>query len=157
MRKKQAKKVELSGAERIRIGVVVSRYLEEITDQLLQGALSTLKSHGVADESINIIDVSGSFEIPYGCLTLLSKSKPDAIIALGCIVKGETNHDRYIASAVSHGIMQLSLQYKTPISFGVITTNTLKQAKARSSGDSNKGTEAAIAALQSALLKARSF
>jgi 6,7-dimethyl-8-ribityllumazine synthase len=75
------------------------------------------------------------------------------VVALGCIIKGDTDHDKYIAEAVSHGLMRLSLQYAIPVSFGVITTNTLEQAVVRSTGKTNKGPEAAEAALETALLK----
>ena len=110
-----------------------------------------LREWRVSEKNTNVLRVAGSFEIPYGCLNLIQK-KPDAIIALGCLIKGETKHDEYIASAVSHGIMRLSLDYKIPIGFGVITANNITQAKARSSGNANKGAEAAIAALEMALL-----
>ena len=137
----------------LRIGIVVSRFNADITERMLAGALETLRAWRVREGSIEVIHVPGSFEIPFACRTLVSgKKKPDAIIALGCIIKGETDHDRYIASAVSHGIMQVMLEHGVPISFGVITTNNLKQAEVRSRGKANKGIEAAVAALESALL-----
>jgi 6,7-dimethyl-8-ribityllumazine synthase len=140
-------------ASQLTIGVVVSTYNGDITEGLFNGAVSTLRAWNVAEKNIRIVRVSGAFEIPFGCLTLLSKKKkPDAIIALGCIVKGETEHDRHLASAMSHGIMDLMLRFTVPISFGVLTTNNLAQARIRSKGKDNAGIGAAVAALESALI-----
>jgi len=151
--RRKTKSAEVGDASRLSVGVVVSKYNADITDGLLAGALETLRAWNVKEKNIRVVRVPGSFEIPFGCLTLLSgKKKPDAVIALGCIVKGETEHDRYIASAVSSGIVNLTIAYKTPISFGVLTTNNLAQARIRSRGNDNKGSEAAAAALESALL-----
>lgn len=133
------------------MGIVVSSWNGDITRNLLAGAEKILHEWHVPEKNIHVLRVAGSFEIPYGCLKLIRRSKPDAIIALGCLIKGETKHDEYIASAVSHGIMRLSLDYKIPIGFGVITANNLAQAKARSRGSTNKGAEAAVAALEMAL------
>jgi 6,7-dimethyl-8-ribityllumazine synthase len=135
------------------VGIVVSRFNEDITTGLLKGALATLKEWKVKPANITTIFVPGSFEIPYGCQKLIMNKRPDVVIALGCIIKGETKHDEYIANAVSHGIMRLSLDYKIPVMFGVLTPNNLEQAKARSVGKFNKGREAALAALETALLK----
>lgn len=151
----QTKKVapKFSGnASWLTVGIVVSEYNPEITDSLLEGALEILQEAGVGPQNIHICKVAGSFEIPFGCLQLIKKRKVDTVIALGCIVKGETKHDEYIAHAVAGGIMHLSLKRSVPIAFGVLTTNTLAQAKKRSRGASNKGREAAVAALNSALL-----
>lgn len=154
MRRSEAtKRIDKRDASKLKIGIVVSRYNEDITTSLLGGAIALCQEWGVKKQNIRVVEVPGGFEIPFGCLKLLQKNKPDAIIALGCIIKGETDHDVYIANAVSYGITQLSLQYKIPIAFGVITTNNLKQAKVRATGSSNKGREAAAAALSCALLK----
>lgn len=142
----------LHDASRLRIGIVVSTFNADITEPMLTGATATLKEWKVKEENIEVVRVPGSFEIPYGCLVLLQKGKFDALIAIGCIIKGETDHDRYIASATADGIMSLMVEHKTPISFGVITTNTLEQAKVRSLGQTNKGREAALAALDMAFL-----
>ena len=150
-RKEYGKKIQPRDASRIRVGIVVSRFNADITRSLLDGALDALLKWNVRKSKITVAHVAGSFEIPYGCLSLIKKMKPDCIIALGCIIKGETKHDEYLASAVSHGLMSLSLDFRTPISFGVITVDNLKQARARSSGRTNKGREAAIAAMESAL------
>src|SRR3989344_835328 len=137
-RTEYAKDYEPRAASKLRVGIVVSRWNSDITERLLAGAQEILRAWHVAPKRVTVMHVAGSFEIPYVCLALIKKKKPDAVIALGCIIKGETDHDRYIASAVSHGI---------------ITANNLKQAEARATGDANKGKEAAVAALEAALLK----
>ena len=135
----------------LRIGIVVSSFNEDITNGMLAGAQEVLREAGV--QEIEVIRVPGSFELPYGCQKLLQRlRKPHAIIALGCVIKGETDHDQYVARAATDGILALSLRYRTTISFGVITTNTLEQAQVRSSGTTNKGKEAAETALQMARL-----
>ncbi len=144
----------IKDASKLAVGIVVSTYNEDITATLFDGATKTLGAWGVQEKNIRIVRVSGAFEIPFACLTLLSqKKKPNAIITLGCIVKGETEHDRHLAAAVTQGIMDVSLQYRTPISLGVLTTNNLAQARARSIGKNNAGVGATIAALELALLK----
>lgn len=154
MQRKHYEKEQVIGdASKLSVGVVVSAFNEDITGPMFDGAIETLQKWGVQEKSIEIVRVPGSFEIPFGCTLLLSKKKkPDAIVALGCVIKGDTSHDHYIASAVSQGIMQLSIAHSIPIAFGVITTNNLAQAKVRSTRKSNKGIEAAVAALESALL-----
>ncbi len=139
-------------ASKLKVGIVVSAFNEDITEPMLEGAKATLAEWGVKNENVEVVRVPGSFEIPYGCLSLIKKRKPNAIIAIGCVIKGETDHDRYIASAAADGIMSLTLTHNVPISFGVITTNTLEQAKVRSVGTTNKGREAALAALEMALI-----
>ncbi len=152
-RRHYEKEQEKRDASKLKIGVVVSRFNEDITGRMLDGALETLRAWGVKEKNIRVVHVPGSFEIPFGALKLIKKMKPHAVIALGCVIKGDTDHDKYIADAVSHGIMRLSLDNMIPVSFGVITTNNLEQAVVRSTGKTNKGPEAAAAALESALLK----
>ena len=151
-RTEYAKKRETRDASKLKIGVVVSRFNEDITEGMLDGALEEMRAWKVNPKNIRVVRVPGGFEIPYGCLQLVKRWKPDAVVAIGCVIKGETEHDKYIAAAAQQGIMQLSLQYNTPISFGVITVNNLAQAKARSTGETNKGNEAAAAAMEMALL-----
>lgn len=151
-RKEYAKRAKPRDASNLKIGIVVSRFNTDITERMLKGALEVLRAWKVKERNVEVVWVPGSFEIPFGCLKLIKRKKPDAIVTVGCIVKGETDHDRYLAYAVSYGIMHLSLEHNVPISFGVITTNNLAQARARSSGKTNKGSEAAIAALDMALL-----
>jgi 6,7-dimethyl-8-ribityllumazine synthase len=146
------KKARPKDASKLKVAVVAARFNEDITDSMLEGALGALKEWGVQALRTKVVRVYGSFDIPFACMDVIKKWKPDAIVALGCIIKGETDHDRYIASAVSQGIIDLTLSSGVPISFGIITTNTLKQAKARSRGKTNHGEKAAIAALEAALL-----
>ncbi len=153
MQRTEKEEVIVKDASKYRVGIVVSKYYAEITDQLLSGAMETLRAWGVAEENISVARVSGSFEIPYGCLSLLTQEKVDAIVTLGVIVKGETAHDEVIAHAVAQAIMDLTIKYETPISFGVVTTNTLEQAVARSTGVNNKGADATVAALEAAMLR----
>jgi 6,7-dimethyl-8-ribityllumazine synthase len=153
MQRTEKEAVAVRNASKYRVGIVVSNYYAQITDQLFSGAMETLRAWGVTEENISVARVSGSFEIPYGCLSLLTQEKPDAIVTLGVIVKGETDHDQYIANAVAQGIIRLMTKYETPISFGVVTVNTLEQAIARSTGANNKGAECAVAALEAAMLK----
>ena len=151
-RKNYTKKIVLPDGSGLKIGIVVSEFHKDITERLLDGALQTLDACKVKKKNIHIVRVPGSFEIPFGCLTLLKKRRYHALTALGCIIKGETDHDVYIASAVSQGIMNLSLDYHIPISFGIITANNLAQAEARSRGEDNRGKDAGLAAVLMALL-----
>lgn len=152
MQKKKTAHKFAGNASWLTVGIVVSEYNPEITESLLEGALEILNEAGVGPRNIHVSKVAGSFEIPFGCLQLIKKRKVDTVIALGCIVRGETKHDEYIAHAVAQGIMEVSLKRGVPIAFGVLTTNTLAQARARSRGTANKGREAAVAALNTALL-----
>jgi len=148
-RKHYAKKRPARNGSALSFGIAVSRFNEDITTSLLQAALKTLTESGVHKKNITILEVPGSFELPYACL-ILSKKKPDAIMALGCIIKGETSHDQYIAHATATGLTEVSLKVGIPIIFGVLTTNNLTQAKIRSTGITNKGKEAAETAIEMA-------
>ena len=153
-RKYHTKKVLFPDGSHLRIGIVAAEFHPDITGRMLDGALNALRQCGVKKGNIKVLRVPGSFEVPFGCLKLLNKRRAfDALVALGCIVKGETNHDHYIASAVSEGIMDLSLAHSVPIGFGIITANTLAQANARSTGNMNRGKDAALAAVEMAILK----
>ena len=138
----------------MRLGIVVSGWNAEITEAMFLGAKETLIKAGVQESDIIRQDVPGSFEIPLGAKFLLNSIKADAIICIGCIIKGETRHFDFICQAVSTGIMQLGLEYKIPVIFGVLTTDTLQQAIDRSGGKhGNKGVEAAVTAIQMAAIK----
>lgn len=131
-----------------KIGIVVAEWNQEITNQLYKGCVDFLKSHGVWEKDINTLWVPGSFELTFGAQKLAQKTH-NAIICLGCIIKGETNHDEFIAHAVAQGLTNLTIQQKIPFIFGVITVNNLQQAKDRSGGKlGNKGVEAAYTALR---------
>ena len=150
-RKHYAKKTTAGDASRLKVGVVVSEFNSDITGPMLAAALETLREWKVSERAISIMHVPGSFELPLAASHLIMKKKVDAVIALGCVIKGETKHDEYISHAVSHGLMSIMLDTGVPIGFGVITPNNLAQAKARSRGKANKGIEAAVAALSMAL------
>ncbi|MFA5974644.1 MAG: 6,7-dimethyl-8-ribityllumazine synthase [Elusimicrobiota bacterium] len=130
-----------------RFGIVAAHYHEELTQVLHAGAVSVLKEHGAKADNIVTVWVPGSFEIPLAARAMAQQSF-DAIICLGVIVKGETSHDKYIAREVARGISQISQKSGIPVSFGVLTTQTLEQAQARAGGDKgNKGAEAAETAV----------
>jgi 6,7-dimethyl-8-ribityllumazine synthase len=130
------------------VGIVVSDSNYDVTHGLLAGALEVLAEAGIQTKNIVQKHVPGGFEIPLACRNLLATKKVDAVIALGCVIKGETKHDEYISMSVAHAIQSLMLLYGKPVAFGVLTPNTLEQALARSKpGEGNKGREAATAAL----------
>jgi len=136
--------------------IVVARYNESITGKLLAGALETLKEAGVADDSVIVAWVPGAWEIPLAAQRFAEKPEVSAVITLGCVIRGETTHDRYINAAVSTSLMQMSLDHGKPIAFGVLTVNTLDQAIHRSGGNvGNKGNEAALAAIEMVRLSLR--
>ncbi|NDE29326.1 MAG: 6,7-dimethyl-8-ribityllumazine synthase [Flavobacteriia bacterium] len=135
------------------IHIVVSQWNEGITKALCQGALDTLTLHGVPSDQIKVWDVPGSFELIYGAKKAQSQN-PDAVIAIGSVIQGETRHFEFICQAVAQGIKDLNVQADVPVVFCVLTDDTLEQAQARSGGiHGNKGVEAAIAALQMAALR----
>lgn len=141
-------------AQEMRFGIIVSDWNREVTWSLLEGALNTLRKHGASDENIIIKHVPGSFELIIGAQLVAENNDPDAVICLGCVIQGETPHFNYICQGVTQGIVQLNLDYNIPFIFGVLTTNTLEQALARSGGDyGNKGDEAAITAIKMAYLQ----
>lgn len=134
---------------RTEIVVVVSTYYSElVTDGLFQSCVETLISHGVIESKIRKIEVPGSYELVAGALFAAKNYSADAVICLGCVIKGETDHDSYINHAVAQGLVQLQLRFEKPFTFGLVTTNTEEQAISRSSANEfNKGREAALASL----------
>ncbi|MDR1006375.1 MAG: 6,7-dimethyl-8-ribityllumazine synthase [Bacteroidales bacterium] len=142
---------EIPSGEKNIIGIVVSEWNKEITSALLDGAVKTLLDNQVDEKDIYIQYVPGSFELPFGADAIIDKKKFDAVICLGCVIQGETRHFDFICDSVAHGIMNVSLKTSIPVVFGVLTTNTLEQAKERAGGKyGNKGVEAAITALKMA-------
>ena len=136
-----------------RFAIVVSRFNEDITSGLLSGARSTLVEAGISGDHLTVIHVPGAFEIPVAALRAARTGQFDAVICLGCLIKGDTMHFEYIAEATSQGIMNVSISTGVPIAFGVLTTITDEQAAARSApGPQNKGREAALAAIEMATL-----
>jgi 6,7-dimethyl-8-ribityllumazine synthase len=140
-------------AAHLSFGVVVSDYNPNITHALLDACYETLVQYGASPKQVYIWHVPGAFELPLAAKMLYQATHPDAVICLGCVIKGDTEHDKYINYAVSRAIMQLNMKTGTPFIFGVLTPNTLEQAQDRAGGKhGNKGTEAAIAAIQMAAL-----
>ena len=133
-----------------KIGIIVSRWNEQVTGALKEGAMQTLLEAGVARQNILDFDVPGSFELPSAAAMLLDANEDvDAVICLGCIIQGETRHFEFIAQAVANGIAKVGVEYTVPVIFGVLTCNTAEQAADRSGGKhGNKGVEAAASCLQ---------
>lgn len=135
----------------LRVGVVVSRFNNSVTERLLSGALEQLRRCGVEDESIEVVHVPGAFEIPLPVRLLADSGRVDAVVCLGAVIRGETPHFEYICSAVFHEISRLMVEHRMPIALGVLTTETVEQALERSGGRyGNKGGEAAATALEMA-------
>ncbi len=136
-------------AKSFRFAIVVSRFNSFITDRLLEGALDALKRHGAEEKQIVVYKVPGAFEIPLVAKLLAKKKEIDAIICLGTVIKGATPHFHYVASEVTKGIAQASLEIEKPISFGIITSDNIEQAIERAGTKSgNKGYDAAISAVE---------
>ena len=135
----------------MRFAVVVSKYNDFVTDRLQAGALSALAAAGVDSRDIAVIRVPGAFEIPLAAQHAAQSGRFDAIVCLGCLIRGETPHFEYIASAVSHGLTSVARATGVPMAFGVLTTTSAEEALARAAeGTGNKGHEAAVAAIEMA-------
>ncbi len=137
-----------------RIGIVVSRFNAEITRGLREGATRYLREKGVEERDLEVVEVPGAFEIPQMARQLIEKGGIDAVVCLGALVRGETPHFDVLAHAVAEGIQKAGLETGIPVTFGILTTNDMEQARSRSRprGDENKGREAARAALEMARL-----
>jgi 6,7-dimethyl-8-ribityllumazine synthase len=136
-----------------RFAIVVSHFNEEITDGLLRGARQTLVTASVRDEDVTVFHVPGAFEIPVTALRAAETGRFDAVICIGCVIKGETMHFEYISGSVCQGIMNAATATRVPIALGVLTTLTEEQAIERAAdGPDNKGREAALAAIEMATL-----
>lgn len=132
----------------VKVSIVVSRFNGFITDRLLEGALDALRRHGVEEKGITVVRVPGAFEIPLGVRRAASQ-KVDAVIALGALIRGGTPHFDYLSAEVTKGVAQIMLDTGIPVSFGVLTTDTVEQAIERAGAKSgNKGAEAAQSALE---------
>lgn len=144
---------EVPSALHFRFGIIVSEWNGDITGILADGAHSTLLKYGALPENITILRVPGSFELPTGARMLAETGKYNAIILLGCVIRGETSHYDYVCQGVTQGTMALNLQYDLPFIFGVLTTENRQQALDRAGGIyGNKGDEAAITAIKMATL-----
>lgn len=136
-------------AEGVKFGIVVSEWNEHITAALLHGAETTLKKHGAKPEDITVLTVPGSFELVYGSAKFVQSGEVDAVIALGCVVRGDTPHFDYVCSGATQGIAALNERATIPVIFGLITTDTMQQAEDRAGGiHGNKGDECAVTAIK---------
>lgn len=132
-----------------RFAVLVAEWNEEITEALAAGAVSTLLEYGVSEGNIIKKYVPGSYELSFGAQVMAQRPDIDAVIAIGCVIQGETRHNDYINTAVAQGLTRVSLKYNKPVIFGVLTPNTYQQALDRAGGiHGNKGDEAAITAIK---------
>ncbi len=142
-----------ASAQRYRLGIVVSRFNGEVTARLLQGALDCLRQHGASDKKIDVFYCTGSFEIPQVARKAAGTKRYEALICLGCVIRGETPHFEYVAGEAARGISNAALVTGVPMSFGVLTTDTVEQAMERSGGSlGNKGWDAALSAIEMAAL-----
>lgn len=133
----------------MRVAIVASRWNDVITDRLVEGALQCLKEHQVAEDDVTLCWVPGAFELPLIAQQLARSDSVDAIVALGCVIRGETDHYVHIATQVAAGLSRVALDESLPVAFGVLTTDDLAQADARAlSGLDNKGYEAALTAIE---------
>ena len=145
---------DLPDASGMKIGVVVAEWNSEITFPMKEGAVHTLREHGVKDCDIIVRHVPGSFELTAGAQMMANYSLVDAIICIGCVIRGETPHFDYICQGVTMGLTQVSINREIPVIFGVLTTNDFQQALDRAGGKhGNKGVEAAATAIKMATLK----
>jgi len=146
--------IEGAGAvSKLRFAIIRSRFNEDVTKRLLEGALDALRMRGVCDKAIDVVVVPGACEIPVVASTLARSRRYDALICLGAVIRGETPHFDYISAMVSQGIARVSYDNGLPVIFGVLTTNTEEQADARSGkGGVNRGYEAAVSAIEMAQL-----
>ncbi|UOE40985.1 6,7-dimethyl-8-ribityllumazine synthase [Chryseobacterium suipulveris] len=143
------KPLQLTDAGSFRIGIVVSEWNGFVTHNLRDGALETLKKEGVLEENIQLFSVPGAFELNYASMQLCKERTFDAVISIGCVIRGETPHFDYVCSAVAQGIKDCNILTDTPTIFCLLTDDNKEQSIARSGGDlGNKGVEAAATALQ---------
>jgi 6,7-dimethyl-8-ribityllumazine synthase len=137
----------------MRIAIVVSRFNDFVTERLLAGAQAVLREQGLAETDVEVVHVPGAFEIPIAAQRLAETGRVAAVVCLGCLIRGATPHFEYIASACAHGIIAAAAATGVPMTFGVLTTNSVEEAIERAKpDDSNKGREAVLAALEMARL-----
>ncbi len=138
-------------AQGLKVGIIVSRFNDFITERLLQGALEAVTSHGGEDENITVVRVPGAFEIPLAAERMAAYGNYDVLVCLGAVIRGDTPHFEYVSDAVTRGVGRAMWNYRIPVGFGVLTTNDVQQAMERSgSKDANKGYEAALTAIEMA-------
>jgi 6,7-dimethyl-8-ribityllumazine synthase len=133
----------------LRIGIVASRFNDLITEKLLQGALGTLKNHDVADDDVTVAWVPGAFELPLVATKMALSGQFDAVVTLGCVIRGATTHYDYVCSEAAKGVSSASQKSGLPVIFGVLTTENIEQALERAGSKAgNKGADAALAAIE---------
>ena len=133
----------------MKVGIVVSEWNDKVTRALLEGAVSTLTKHGVREEDITVHSVPGSFELIYGSARFLNSGRVDAVIAIGCVIRGDTPHFDYICQGVTQGLADLNSKGRVPVIYGLLTCNTMEQAQERCGGMlGNKGDECAVTAIK---------
>ncbi|WP_445666499.1 6,7-dimethyl-8-ribityllumazine synthase [Fodinibius sp. AD559] len=135
-----------TNSNEFRIGIAVAKWNSFITDELLEGALNTLKSKGFSDEQIWIAHCPGAYELPFTARKLLDHT--DGVITLGAVIRGDTPHFDYVCDAVNRGVTNLNLEGNKPVVFGVLTTDNVAQAQERSGLKGNKGAESALALIE---------
>jgi len=136
-------------AEGFTFAIVVSRFNDFVSSRLLEGAQDALQRHGAADEQVSVVKVPGAFEIPLAAKKLAESGRYDAVICLGAVIRGATPHFDYVAAEVSKGVATVALESRIPVTFGVLTTDSLEQAIERAGSKAgNKGFEAAMAAIE---------
>jgi len=144
---------DLRADGRHKIAVLASRWNPSITDTLVMGARACLKQHGLSDDQVDVVRVPGAWEIPMAANTLAGTKKYNAIIALGCVVRGDTRHYEHVADECARGLMQVALKFDIPVCNGVLAVEDYAHAQARAGGSAgNKGEEVALAALEMANL-----
>ena len=136
-------------AQGMRFGIVVSEWNNNITGALLQGAYDTLTKHGAREEDITVMTVPGSFELVFGASQMVKSGKTDAVIAIGCVVRGDTPHFDYICEGTTQGLASLNERFDVPVIYGLLTCNNMEQAQDRAGGTlGNKGDECAVTAIK---------
>jgi len=136
-------------AEGMRFGIVVSEWNSKVTGALLEGAFSTLQKHGAREADITVMTVPGSFELVYGSSRMVHSGKFDAVIAIGCVIRGDTPHFDYICQGTTQGLADLNKDGKIPVIYGLLTCNSMQQAEDRCGGIlGNKGDECAVTAIK---------
>ncbi|MGM0813872.1 6,7-dimethyl-8-ribityllumazine synthase [Thioalkalivibrio sp.] len=138
-----------TGADEARYGIVLARFNSLIVERLLEGAVDTLRRHGVADGNMTIARVPGAYELPLAAQSMARSGQFDAVIALGCVIRGATPHFDYVAGEAAKGLAMVSLAESLPVSFGVLTTDSIEQAIERAGTKAgNKGVDAAMSAIE---------
>ena len=144
----------LPDASSMRVGIVVSEWNAQVTENLLRGAMDTLTGQGVRLDNVHVVHVPGSFELAVGATLMIANRSVEAVICLGSIIRGETPHFEFVSMATANGIMEVGLKTGRPVIFGVLTDDTMDQALARSGGNKgNKGVEAAVTAIKMIALR----